>query len=67
MRIAALESLGELANRPLLIAGERKVRDQIEAIVNGGHGNWESYYRAEGLGLRAEGGRGLREGERLRA
>jgi hypothetical protein len=39
MLVAALETVDELADRALLIAGEREIGDEIEAIVNGGHTN----------------------------
>jgi len=44
VRIAALEALDQLPDRPLLIAGEREVGDEIEAIVQRRHTNPESYY-----------------------
>jgi hypothetical protein len=39
MLIAALQTVHELAERALLIAGERKVGDEVEAVVQGGHTN----------------------------
>ena len=37
--VAALQAVDELANRALLIAGERKIGDEVEAVVQGRHTN----------------------------
>src|SRR5204863_9508081 len=42
--VAAVQSLGELANRALLIPREREVRHEREAVVNRRHDNLQSYY-----------------------
>ena len=52
MRIAAFEPVDELADGPCLIASKLEVGDEIEAVVDGGHGNPQSYYREKGEGRR---------------
>src|SRR5262245_28512907 len=42
--VTAIEAFDELADRPFLVAGEGEVRDEVEAIVDGGHLNPQSYY-----------------------
>src|SRR5205814_6341934 len=59
MLVAALEAVDELADGALLIAREREIRDEREAVVQGRHTNRQSYYRAKSRGQRAK-GRGQR-------
>ena len=58
VRIAALEPLDELADRARLIAGELEIGDEVEAVVQRGHRNPQSYYRGPTLDI----GRGVHPG-----
>ena len=49
--VAALEPLHELADRARLIARQLEVGVEVEAIVDGGHGNPQSYYTRPGKGV----------------
>ena len=51
--IAAFQSLGQLADRARLIAGERELRHEIEAVVHRGHRNPQSSYRGPTLDIGA--------------
>ena len=44
MRVAPIEPFDELADRARLVARQLEVGDDGEAVVDGGHGNRESYY-----------------------
>ena len=44
MRVAAFEAVDQLADGALLVAREHEVRDEVEAVVEGGHTNLQSYY-----------------------
>ena len=48
--IAALEPFDQLANRARLVAGEREVGDEVEAVVHGGHRNSQSVLQGLGIG-----------------
>jgi hypothetical protein len=58
VRIAACQSIGELANRPGLIARELELGHEVETVVHGGHRNCSSYHSdsARKWVLQAEGG-----------
>src|SRR6267143_348956 len=55
MLVAAFQPIHELPDRALLIAGEREIRDEREAVVEGRHRNRQSYYRDSGFGMRSRG------------
>ena len=42
--VTPIQRLGQLVNRPLLIAGQREIGDEREAVVVGSHTNLASYY-----------------------
>ena len=49
MRVAAVEPIDQLSNRPRLVAGQHEVGDESEAVVDGGHWNSPSYQRLVNL------------------
>ncbi len=44
MRVPSFEPVGQFSDRPLLVAGEREVGYEIEAIVDRRHLNRRSYH-----------------------
>ncbi len=44
MLVAAIETFRQLADRASLVAGQREIGHQVEAVVNRRHTNWQSYY-----------------------
>src|SRR6266853_1590130 len=66
MLVAPFQPIHELPDRALLIAGEREIRDEREAVVEGRHRNRQSYYRDSGFGIRDSQSGDSRSGIRVR-